>query len=84
VNNAGINQANLLRAVNAASAMKPMDTNFAGVIRVNEKVNSSCRTSPRNWWISFAAGYSQYDGVGQVTTSIPFCSGFCSQSKTEA
>ena len=38
VNNAGINQANVLRAVNAVSAMNPMNTNFAGVVRVNEKV----------------------------------------------
>jgi NADP-dependent 3-hydroxy acid dehydrogenase YdfG len=38
VNNAGINQANLLRAVSADSAMNPMNTNFAGVIRVNQKV----------------------------------------------
>lgn len=48
VNNAGINQANVLRAINAASAMKPMNTNFAGVIRVNEKVcsASSCVSIP--------------------------------------
>jgi NADP-dependent 3-hydroxy acid dehydrogenase YdfG len=45
VNNAGINQANVLRSVSAASAMCPMNTNFAGVIRVNEKVRLLSRSS---------------------------------------
>lgn len=47
VNNAGINQANVLRTVNVASAMNPMNTNFAGVIRVNEKVIPSMIESGR-------------------------------------
>ncbi len=86
VNNAGINQANLLRAVGAASAMNPMNTNFAGVIRVNQRVRvhvTVCVPMPSHITLNApvrgllitrarAAGYPQHDRVGQVTCSVPF------------
>jgi NAD(P)-dependent dehydrogenase (short-subunit alcohol dehydrogenase family) len=70
VNNAGINQANVLRALNSVSAMIPMNTNFAGVIRVNEKVRIGSSPSPERSITISTAGYSQYDRVGQVTDAM--------------
>jgi NAD(P)-dependent dehydrogenase (short-subunit alcohol dehydrogenase family) len=90
VNNAGINQANLLRAVSAASAMIPMNTNFAGVIRVNQKACSPAHPptyccfftvfspahSPLLLHRFLAAGHTQHGRVRQVSSRL-FRALFC-------
>lgn len=71
VNNAGINQANVLRAINASSAMKPMNTNFAGVIRVNEKVCPASAAASESPPHARTSGHPQHDRIGQVTSLAP-------------